>query len=42
MIGYSGDVTAKGVHLPVDKPLDRIPGNVTAGGPGYVSLGLGF
>ena len=38
----SGDVTAKGVHLPIDKPLDRVPGNVTVGGLVYVSWGLGF
>ena len=30
MIGYSGDTTAEGVRLPIDKPLDRGPGNVTA------------
>ena len=30
VIGYSSDATAEGVHLPVDKPLDRGPGNITA------------
>ena len=38
----SGDVTAKVVRLPVDKPLDRVPSDVTVGGLVYVSWGLGF
>ena len=38
----SGDIIAKGVCLLMDKPLDRIPSNVTAGGLVYVSWGLGF
>ena len=30
VIGYSGNATAKGVCLPINKPLDRVLGNVTA------------
>ena len=28
--GYSSDVTAEGVHLPIDKPLDRVLSDITA------------
>ena len=38
----SGDATAEGVRLPIDKPLDRVPSDVTAGGLVYISWGLGF